>query len=123
MRKAFGIWAVPALALAVLTGCTAHHTTPRAREATRPPSAKYVACRATELTGRLGRIGLGAGQYIRYLVLINSGDRACRLVGGPTVIIGVRADGDRVTLATGASSKNLNFGLAQPTSGLDKARR
>jgi hypothetical protein len=84
------------------------------REATGPPGAQHVACTAGGLTGRVGPVSLGAGQYLQYRVLTNIGSQACKLAGGPRVITGVRADGGRVTLATGAASGGLDFGLGGP---------
>src|SRR5712691_2728766 len=124
MRKAPGIIALPALTVALLTGCTSHHTAPQARgttrlptaeEAAQPPTAKYVPCTAAQLTGRVGGIGLGGGQYTRNLILTNNSDRACTFTGGPREISGVRRDGRRVRLAPGASSgAGLLYGLVGP---------
>jgi hypothetical protein len=100
------------------------HTAPRPRETTHPPAAtqavrppivKYGPCTATELTGRLGVIGLGAGQVTRNLVLTNTSGRACTLTGGPSEVTGVRRDGYQVRLATGASRGGGQlYGLVGP---------
>jgi hypothetical protein len=118
--------ALPALIVAVLAGCTAHHAVsrvrqrsrpPAAKETARPPAGKHAPCRAAELTGRIGLIGLGAGQYTQHLVLTNNSRRACTLGGGPSRITGVRQDGRRVRLATGASSAaGRLYGLVGPVS-------
>jgi hypothetical protein len=123
MRKMLALAALLALAVAGLAGCTAHRAVSQARkttqppamkEATQPPTANYVLCTAADLSGRLGVIGLGAGQYWRHLVLTNSSGRACTLTGGPSVIIGVRRDGQRVKLATGVPRGEPTYGLVGP---------
>jgi hypothetical protein len=111
MRKVFGTVALLTVTLAI-SACTRHHAAPNADEMTRLPAAtetarptiaKYSPCTAPELTGLLGVIGLGAGQYRRNLVLSNTSGQACTLTGGPSEITGVRRDGSEVRLATGAS--------------------
>ncbi len=73
----------------------------RARVSLAPaaPQARYAACTAADLTGRVGGFGLGAGHYTRYLVLTNVSNHACTMSGGPTTIAGIRADGSQATLA------------------------
>jgi hypothetical protein len=87
---------------------------PAATQATRASRATYGPCTAAGLTGRLGVIGLGAGQYTRHLVLTNTSGRACTLTGGPRGITGVRRDGHRVRLATGVPRDEPSYGLAGP---------
>jgi hypothetical protein len=87
---------------------------PAATQATRAPVAKHGPCTAAELTGRLGVIGMGAGQYTRNLVLTNISGWACTLTGGPREITGVRRDGHRVRLATGVPRDEPSYGLVGP---------
>src|SRR5689334_19439480 len=111
MRTALGVVALAVPALAVAAGCTAYHAAPQAgktrppatAQAIRPPAATYVRCTAAELTGRLGPVNLGAGQYNQYLVFTNTGHLDCTLAGGPREITGVRRDGHKVRLATGVA--------------------
>jgi hypothetical protein len=77
------------------------------------PQARYAACTAADLTGRLGRFGLGAGHYTRYLVLTNVSNHACTMSGGPAAIVGFRADGSRATLAR-AGGEILDANLIGP---------
>ena len=80
-----------------------------------PPPAKYAPCTAAELTGRPGVTGVGAGNVTRNLVFTNTSGRACTLAGGPREITGVRRDGRRVRLVTGAvSGISLDYGLLGP---------
>jgi Protein of unknown function (DUF4232) len=80
-----------------------------------PPPAKYAPCTAAELTGRLGVIGMGTGNVTRNLVFTNISGRACTLAGGPSEITGVRRDGRRVRLVTGAAlGTGLDYGLLGP---------
>ncbi len=58
---------------------------------------------------------MGAGSIIRYLVFTNTSGQACALAGGPSKITGVRRDGHRVRLVTGAvSGVSVNYGLVGP---------
>jgi hypothetical protein len=80
-----------------------------------PPPARYVPCTAGGLTGRVGGVGMGTGHYTRYLLLTNVSGYACTLEGGPSQITGVRRDGRRVRLATGATPGiSLGYGLLGP---------
>lgn len=80
-----------------------------------PPPARYAPCTAAELTGRLGVIGVGMGNVTRNLVFTNISARACTLAGGPREITGVRLDGRRVRLVTGAVlGIGLDYGLLGP---------
>jgi len=84
------------------------------RTPSRPP-AKYHPCTAADLTGSLGVIGMGTGNVTRNLVLTNTSGPACTLAGGPSEITGVRRDGRRVRLATGAIlGVGLDYGLLGP---------
>ena len=85
---------------------------PAAARVTRASHARYGPCTAAGLTGSLGVIGLGAGQYTRHLVVTNTSGRACTLAGGPREITGVRRDGHRVRLATGVPRNEPSYGLA-----------
>jgi len=87
---------------------------PAATQATAAPRAKHGRCTAAELTGRLGVIGLGTGQYTRHLVLTNTSGRACTLTGGPSEISGVRRGGHRVRLARGVPRGEPSYGLIGP---------
>ena len=69
--------------------------------AQKAPAAKFAACASTDLTASDGDIGLGVGKLADYIVLTNTGGKACTLSGGPSSLIGIRADGTRKTLATG----------------------
>jgi hypothetical protein len=73
------------------------------------PAAKFGACSSTDLTASDGDISLGAGSVADYIVLTNTGDEACTLSGGPSRLIGIRADGSRKTLATGPSGRYGNL--------------
>ena len=69
--------------------------------AQKAPAPEFAACASTDLTASDGDISRGAGSVAYYIVLTNTGDRACTLSGGPGGLIGIRADGSRKTLATG----------------------
>jgi len=124
MREVLRTVARLTLTLAVLGGCTGHHAAPQTGEtphpaatiqATGPSIAQYSPCTAAELTGRLGVVGMGAGQITRNLAFINTSGRPCTLAGGPSGITGVRRDGHQVRLAMGASSDiGQLYGLVGP---------
>jgi hypothetical protein len=120
MGKALAIVALVMPVLAVATGCTARHAArpagqtraPATAQAARPPAASHVPCTAADLTGRLGPVNLGAGQYNQHLVFTNTGRRDCTLSWGPSDITGVRHDGRQIRLATEvAFGMNPGFGL------------
>lgn len=78
--------------------------TPPAAPAAVAPRAKYPACTAAELAGRVsGTLGIGAGRSTRYLVLTNVGGQGCTLSGAPSAVTGVRAGGSGRALAGPAS--------------------
>ena len=116
--------ALPALAAAVLAGCSGHHAAPQARKTARPPAgnetiqpppATYMSCAAADLTGRLGVIRRGTGRYARNVILTNNSGRPCTLAGGPSEITGVRRNGRRVRLVTGATpGVSVDYGLVGP---------
>ena len=124
MSKVLSPVALLMLTLAELGGCTGHHLAPQSGETTRPPAeahatrlpiAKYQPCTAADLTGRLGVIGLGAGQVTRSLVVTNTSGRPCTLTGGPSEVTGVRRDGREVILAAGHSrGASQLYGLICP---------
>src|SRR5215468_6401527 len=104
--------ALPALAAAVLAGCSGHHAAPQARKAARPPAgnetiqpppATYMSCAAADLTGRLGVIRRGTGRYARNVILTNNSQRPCTLAGGPSEITGV------------PPGVSVDYGLVGPT--------
>jgi len=120
MRKALAIVALAVPALAVAAGCTARYAAPQAGktrhtdpvQAIRPPVVMSVPCTAAELTGRLGPVNLGAGQYNQYVVFTNTSRRDCTLSGAPSEVAGVRRHGHKVRLATGAAlGLDPGFGL------------
>jgi hypothetical protein len=120
MRQVLAMVALAVPALAVAAGCTVHYTAPQAgmtrhggtAQAIRPPAVTSVPCTAAELTGRLGPVNLGAGQYNQYVVFTNTGRRDCMLSGAPSEVTGVRRDGHKVRLATGvALGMDPGFGL------------
>jgi hypothetical protein len=58
---------------------------------------------------------MGAGSITRNLVFTNTSGQACTLTGGPSEITGLRRDGHRVRLVTGAvSGVSLGYGLVGP---------
>ena len=73
------------------------------------PAAKYAACASTDLTASDGDISMGTGRVADYIVLTNKGDKACTLSGGPSSLIGIRADGSRKALATGPAGQFGNL--------------
>jgi hypothetical protein len=120
MRKALAIMTLAVPALAVAAGCSAHYAAPQADktrhggpvQAIRPPAVTSVPYAAAELTGRLGPVNLGAGQYNQYVVFTNTSRRDCMLSGAPSEVAGARRDERKVRLATGAAlGMNPGFGL------------
>jgi len=115
--------ALSAVAIAVLTGCTGPVAPPArttsgpsaVRKASQPPNVTYQPCTAADLTGHLGVMGMGTGNVTRNLVFTNTSGQACTLTSGPSKITGVRRDGHRVRLVTGAvSGVSLGYGLVGP---------
>jgi Protein of unknown function (DUF4232) len=85
------------------------YTRAPAISAPKAPAAKYAACASADLTASDGDISMGAGSVADYIVLTNTGDKPCTLSGGPSSLIGIRADGSRKTLETGSRGRYGNL--------------
>lgn len=112
MRKAFGLASLAVLTVAMLGGCTSPNLVSQGRGTAAPSATKqraqpravvYPPCTAADLTGSLGILGVGTGRISQAVIFTNRGDQPCALAGGPTEITGIRRDGHRVSLVTGAS--------------------
>ena len=63
----------------------------------------------------MGVIRRGTGRYARNVILTNSSGRPCTLAGGPSEITGVRRNGRRVRLVTGATpGVSVDYRLVGP---------
>jgi Protein of unknown function (DUF4232) len=58
----------------------------------------YTPCRASQLRGRAGRGGPAGGTIYQQIRLINTSNKPCTLSGSPAAVVGVRPDGQQVTL-------------------------
>lgn len=66
-----------------------------------PPAPAYPACTAAQLIAEPGQGGGATGNDITVIALHNVGKSNCSLFGYPTSLVGVRADGSKVTLHPG----------------------
>lgn len=58
----------------------------------------YTPCRVGQLRGRAGRGGPAGGTIYQQIKLINISNTPCTLSGHPAAVVGVRPDGQQVTL-------------------------